>query len=298
MEFSMSKFLSLFLVTLVSFALLAPVADAKRMGGGKSFGMQRDNVGQQAPRTPAQQAQNPAAAGAAAPAAAGNRWLGPIAGLAAGGLLAAMFMGGAFDGIKPFDIVLMLGIAALLFFIIRAMRSRVSQHAQNMQYAGNTGPAVGDTQPYQGGALGGTGTAAPAVSQERPSWFDEQNFLRTAKGHFIRLQAASDKGDLNDIREYTTPEVYSEVAMQIQERNGAVSHTEVMALNTQLLDFVKEDDRYIASVRFYGTIREDDGQTEAFDEIWHIQRAVNGDGNWYIAGIQQTPIGMSSRFEG
>lgn len=292
----MSKFFTLLMVTLMSAALLAPVADAKRLGGGKSFGMQRDNIGQQAPRSPSSpsQAQNPAAAGGAAAPAAGNRWMGPLAGLAAGGLLAALFMGGAFDGIKPFDIVLMLGLAALIFFIIRAMRARASANAHNMQYAAH-GPSQGvePTQDYQGGGV--TSTPTPVVNQARPSWFDEQNFLRTAKGHFIRLQAASDKGDLTDIREYTTPEVYAEVAMQIQERNGAASHTEVMTVNAELLDFITEADQYITSVRFYGTLREDGGPTESFDEIWHIQRAVNGDNNWYIAGIQQTPLNLSSR---
>lgn len=289
----MPKFLTLLMVTLMSAALLAPVADAKRMGGGKSFGMQRDNIGQQAaPRTPAQQAQTPAAAGGA-PAAAGNRWLGPIAGLAAGGLLAALFMGGAFDGIKPFDIVMMLAIAALIFFIFRAMRrARAPEAAHNMQYAANTGAPVGGAQPhYQGGSA----TASAVTSHVRPAWFDEQGFLRTAKSHFIRLQAASDKGDLADIREYTTPEVYAEIAMQQQERNGAVSTTEVQALHAQLLDFVNEGDHHIASVRFYGTINEDGGPTESFDEIWHIQRAIAGDNNWYIAGIQQTPIGLASQ---
>src|SRR3569833_2647058 len=133
----MPKFLTLLMVTLMSFALLAPVADAKRLGGGKSFGMQRDNIGQQAaPRAPSQ-AQNPGAAGGAAAPAAGNRWLGPLAGLAARGLLAALFMGGAVDGIKPFDIVLLLGIAALIFFIIRVMRSRTTTTTQNKQYAGH-----------------------------------------------------------------------------------------------------------------------------------------------------------------
>lgn len=289
----MSRFFTLLMVTLMSLALLAPVADAKRFGGGKSFGMQRDNIGQQAaPRAPSQ-AQNPGAAGGAAAPSAGNRWLGPLAGLAAGGLLAAMFMGGAFDGIKPFDIVLLLGIAALIFFIIRAMRARAPA-AHNVQYAGHGHSGrIEDAQTYQAGDV--VGGAAPVVNQVRPSWFDEQNFLRTAKGHFIRLQAASDKGELADIREYTTPEIYAEIAMQIQERNGAVSHTEVMALEAQLLDFITEGDHHITSVRFYGTLREDGAPTESFDEIWHIQRAVNGDNNWYIAGIQQTPIGLSSR---
>src|SRR3569832_2793914 len=124
------------MVTLMSFALLAPVADAKRLGGGKSFGMQRDYIGQQAaPRAPSL-AQKPCAAGGASPPAAGNRWLGPIAGLAAGGLLAAMFMGGAFDGSKPCDIVQLLGIAALIFFIIRAMRARAPAAALFLLFAG------------------------------------------------------------------------------------------------------------------------------------------------------------------
>src|SRR3569833_1208187 len=76
-------------------------------------------------------------AGGAASPSAGIRRLGPIAGLAAGGLLAAMFMGGAFDGIKPFVIVLLLGIAALIVFIIRAMRARAPAAAHNIKYAGH-----------------------------------------------------------------------------------------------------------------------------------------------------------------
>ena len=291
----MPKFLTLFLVTLVSFALLAPVADAKRMGGGKSFGMQRDNIGQSAaPRAPSQ-AQTPAAPGGAPAPAAGNRWLGPLAGLAAGGLLASLFMGHGFDGIKFFDILLMVGLAAAVFFVIRALRRPAQpQPLRNVQYAGH-GNNVPQYEPTLGGGAPVNAAVSAPVSQARPSWFDEQNFLRTAKSHFIRLQAASDKGDLADIREYTTPEVFAEGAMQIQERNGAASNTEVLTLNAQLLDFLTEGDHYIASVRFYGTIREDGAATESFDEIWHIQRAVAGDNNWYIAGIQQTPVGVAGQ---
>ncbi len=97
----MKKFLALFLVTVFSFGLVIGEASAKRFGGSKSFGKQRESVSQQAaPKAPA-------AAPAAAPAG-GNKWLGPLAGLAAGGLLASLFMGGAFDGIKMMDILMML----------------------------------------------------------------------------------------------------------------------------------------------------------------------------------------------
>ncbi len=292
----MPKFFTLFLVSLLSLALLAPLAEAKRFGGGKSFGMQRDNAGQSAaPKSPATQQ---APAGAAAKTA-GSRWMGPLAGLAAGGLLAAMFMGGAFDGIKPFDIVLILGLAALIFFIFRALRrTSAPQTATAMQYAGTGGDAAPRHDALAGGAA--AGTANPHSSSTRPAWFDEQNFLRTAKGHFIRLQAASDKNDLNDIRDYTSPEVFAEISLQAQERNGAVQHTEVLALHAELLDFVSEGNQHITSVRFYGTLREEaQGPTESFDEIWHIQRSqTQANANWYIAGIQQTPVSLTSRFHG
>ena len=293
----MSKFISLFLVSLLSLSLLAPLAEAKRFGGGKSFGMQRDNMGQAAaPKTPA--GQNAPSAGAPAKAA-GNRWMGPLAGLAAGGLLAALFMGGAFDGIKPFDIVLILGLAALLFFVIRALRRGAApQSANAMRYAGNAGQSEPLHEVAQGGAM--LGDTTEQTGAPRPAWFDEQNFLRTAKGHFIRLQAASDKNDLQDLREYTTPEVFAEISLQIRERNGAEAHTEVLNLHAELLDFISEADRHIASVRFYGTLREDkEGATESFDEIWHIQRSqTQANANWYIAGIQQTPVSLASRFHG
>src|SRR5690606_382782 len=77
-------------------------AEARRMGGGKSFGRQSSNVTQQrqAVTPPAANTTSRAAApaaGAAGAAAAGtaaksgvSRWLGPIAGIAAGLGIAAL----------------------------------------------------------------------------------------------------------------------------------------------------------------------------------------------------------------
>ncbi len=283
----MSRFIQLFLVTLLSSMLLVTHAEAKRFGGGKSFGQQRQNMDQQmAPKAP------PAQSGAAA-APAGNRWLGPLAGLAAGGLLAAMFMGGAFEGIKFMDIVMMLGIAALIFFVIRAMRRpRPAPAMGNLRYAAHGPAPVLESLPEQpAGRLGGGSRAFSA----RPSWFDEENFTRLAKGHFIRLQAANDAGDLNDIREYTTPEVYAEISLQIQERGDAPQHTDVLSVDAQVLDVVTAGDVVTASVRYTGQLRENaDGPVESFDEIWHVQRSLSeANANWYIAGIQQTPLSMA-----
>lgn len=272
----MHKFLNVIVMALVGFSFVATDADAKRFGGGKSIGKQR-SYQQTAPKQPAQ-------APAAAPVPTGNRWLGPLAGLAAGGLLASLFMGDAFDGIKPMDILLMLGIAAVIFFVFRTMR-RKQTRTQPITYARtNTGHqlALEPTPAILGGA-----THTPGSS--RPSWFEDEPFLREAKVHFIRLQAAYDAADLNDIREYVTPEMFAEISMQIQERGESRQKTDVVTLNAEMLDVVTEGDKIIASVRFSGLIREEaSANAEPFAEVWHIQRNLSStDSRWYVSGIQQ-----------
>lgn len=276
----MRKLFAFFVVTLVSFGLSVNDADARRFGGGGSFGKQRQGVSRQA--TPPK----PAPAPAAAPAPSRNRWLGPLAGLAAGGLLASLFMGHGFDGIKGMDILLILLLAGGMFFIIRALRRVPAPGMQPAAYAGS-----GGGNAFNGMADAGAlaGEHAASSSSSRPAGFQDEVYLREAKGHFIRLQAANDAKDLNDIREYTTPAVFSEIALQMQERGEQPQKTEVLTLNADMVDVVTESDSVIASVRFSGLIREEAGaDARPFDEVWHIQKSLSQpDASWYIAGIQQ-----------
>lgn len=276
----MRKFLALVLTMFISLSLITGTADAKRFGGGQSVGKQRESISQTAPtRAPA------AAPGAAAPASGMSKWLGPLAGLAAGGLLASMFMGGGFDGIKGMDILLMLALAAGAFFLFRMLRR--SSAAAQPQAAAYTGYSAPVTVP----AMMGSGyTATPNSStSNRPDWFDDVAFVREAKAHFIRLQAAYDAADLNDIREYTTPEMFAEVSMQLQERGSEPQKTDVTLLNADMLDVVTEADYVTVSIRFHGLIREvANAPAEPFNEIWHIQKPANDrNAAWHIAGIQQ-----------
>lgn len=269
----MKKFLVLAFLTAFSFSALSTDAYAKRFGGGKSFGKQREQVTQPASPRPA----------APAPAAPGGRsWLGPLAGLAAGGLLAAMFMGGAFEGLKMLDILLMVALAAGLFFLFRRMRqAQAPQTPQAMQYAGMPQPGMSPAP------MGGSSTlAAPST---RPAWFEDEPFLRAAKSHFIRLQEAYDRGDLQDIREYATPEVFAEIQLQLQERGSAKNKTDVLQLNAEMVDVVTDDNLVIASVRFTGKLREDEAaEATSINEVWHIQKsAADQNASWFVAGIQQ-----------
>ena len=138
-----------------------------------------------------------------------------------------------------------------------------------------------------------TGATASAPVSDRsaniPADFKVEPFLRNAKTSFIRLQAANDSRDLNDIREYTTPEMYAEISMEISERGDALQKTEVIAINADLLEVVTENDTAIASVRFNGQLRESsDASPVSFDEIWHVQKNLKDpEAVWLLAGIQQ-----------
>ena len=278
----MSKFFTLFFVALISFGLTAQDADARRMGGGSSIGKQRTTTSQQT-ATPAKPAQAPAAAPAPA---GGNKWLGPLAGLAAGGLLASMFMGGGMGGLAGGmgNILMILALVGGAFFIFRMLKK---PQPQPVQYAGHTER----TSVTDIAAPGGSAAPAAAMqaSSTRPAWFEDEPFLREAKKQFLRLQDANDRGDINDIREYVTPEMYAEISMQIQERNGKPNKTEVVTLNADIADVVTEGDLVIASVRFSGMIREEaNGPADAFSEIWHIQKSQSlPNATWFISGIQQ-----------
>ena len=276
---------SLFAVFL-SFGFAAHDAEAKRMGGGKSFGMQRSAPAKQDAAPAPQRQQQSAAPAQAAPQK--RSWMGPIAGLAAGLGLAALFSHlGLGEEMANF---LMLALLALVAFIaIRWLLRRNAPQTPAMQYAGHAPsqqPMRFDSAPAATGRVD-----PPAFSQtdapSLPPGFDASAFAREAKLNFIRLQAAFDAGNQDDLRAFTTPEIFAELAMQIAERGAASEPTDVLAVDAQVIEAVEDGDRLVVSVRFTGEIREGDAAPAAFDEIWHLTKPANGAGGWLIAGIQQ-----------
>ena len=135
--------------------------------------------------------------------------------------------------------------------------------------------------------------AAAAATQASAPWgvpadFDTQAFLRNAKTYYIRLQAAWDAANINDIREFTTPEMFAELRMQIQERGASANHTDVVTLDAQLLGIENSGADHLASVKFSGMIREvENAPAEPFAEVWNLTKPASGQGGWTLAGIQQ-----------
>ncbi len=270
----MKTFLISLFAIFLGFGLVAHDAEAKRLGGGKSFGMQRSAPAKKEAAPAPQREQT-----AGAPAQK-RSWMGPIAGLAAGlGLAALASHLGLGEEMANF---LMLALLAMGAFVLFRMFMRRNAPQPAMQYAGvpQHAPAAFDATP----AASGSGHAA----QSFPPGFDAAAFAREAQVNFIRLQAAFDAGNLDDLRAFTSPEVFAELSMQIAERGTDAQTTDVMNVAAEVLEAIDEDTRHVVSVRFTGSTREAANQpAESFDEVWHLSKPANGPGGWVITGIQQ-----------
>jgi predicted lipid-binding transport protein (Tim44 family) len=303
---------------------LSDLADARRMGGGRTLGAQRESVTPSrpapAPTAPAgntaTQAQPATPAAGAAKAAPGptpapsgaSRWLGPIAGLAAGlGLAALMSHLGLSEGFGSL-LLIALGVIAAIF-LVRMFLSR-RQTAAPLQYAGASPnyandrlPATYDARPVP--AWGGPEKTVPALEAEPlmaaepgapafgvarkplPEGFDAEGFAKEAKRQYIEIQRSYDNADRAALASVMTSEMNAEIGREIDQR-GTHQATEIVTLDAEVLEVTTEGDKYWASVRFTGLLREDgEPVPKSVDEIWNLTKPVNGRSGWLLAGISQ-----------
>lgn len=311
---------ALFLVVFFSLFTISQAAEAKRFGGGKSFGYSKSVPSKSFNKAPkaAPQAPNkaaPAAAGAGTKSRAGM--MGVLGGLAAGGLLAAMFMGDGFEGIQIMDILLFALLAFVLFKLFRhfAGRRRESQPAYgNNHYEEAPAPsttaertthaaeevpiaqrtAAAEYNPKSGESIFGSNLGGGAPSEEAttvtdtPAWFNEESFVEGAKGHFVTLQKAWDSADLSEVESYCSPELFEAIKQEMQGIQAGDNQTVVDTLDAEIADMSMDGEYFIVSIRFSGFIKEGVAEdAHAFNEVWHIRRLANDEGTWQVAGIQQ-----------
>ncbi len=279
-------------VAIASLGMLSTTMDAqaKRLGGGRPAGMQR----QMPPKQPAATPNQATPTTPAAPAQAGKRsWMGPIAGIAAGlGIAALMSHLGMGEAFGNFMMMALLGLAAL--FVFSWLMKRFSGATQNagtrgMQIAG-AGAAYPQSNPFNPPLqrqASGLNNESPAFSSAvMPAGFDTAGFERIAKMIFIRLQAANDDSNVEDIRKFTTPELFASLRLDLQERGSVSQQTDVMQLDAALVDAQQEASQWVASVQFSGLIREEaDAGAQPFKELWHLVKPTDDSREWAIAGI-------------
>lgn len=304
----MKKFWTALMIAVLGVTVAVSSAEAKRLGGGGSFGKSSPTFSRQAPMQNTNQAAaapRPAQPAAPAPASPWKGILGgALLGLGLGALLSHFGLGGAFASmIGTLLMVALIAFAGLMLFRMLARR-QAGPKEPRPAYAGpgyqdgsvsaarqDERPLARNMTPEIGSNLGGSAAPLATATTDAtsvPADFDTAGFLRHAKSNFIRMQAAWDRADVNDIREFTTPEMYGELKMQLTERGATANHTDVVSIDAELLGIETTQSEYLASVRFHGMIREADfAPTEPFSEVWVLTKPVSGQGGWLLAGLHQ-----------
>lgn len=276
---------------------LADDAQAKRFGGGKSFGFSRP-LSRPAPRPASpgfsQQQQNTRQQQAASRTPGGmfgRGGMGFFGGLLAGSLLGSMFFGHPFAGAGMLDLLLIGGAILLVMKLLRS-RPRLEPEPPNRQQPFNyhdswTRLRSGPPQGAPGPAREAPKVAPEASQKAAPDGFDTHEFLKGAKLVFARLQEAWDRRDLEDLRDFMSAEVFEEIERQAAE-DPQPSQTTILLLEADLAHSERKGGATEATVRYRALLKENDGPAEPQEtnEIWHFRRE-NDHAMWKLVGIAQ-----------
>ena len=208
-----------------------------------------------------------------------------LGGLAIGGalgwLMGANGMGGLLVGMLLLGLLVYAAIS-----VARMLAQKRGGAPARLQYASLGNETVAAPPPSQAAGFDARLQAAAGVPV--PAGFDAAGFLRGAKLNYMKLQIANDQGNLDELREFTTDELFDELKKDVLARGNVRQQTDVLALNADLLEVVTEGDKHWASVRFSGTVRESPGEAPTgFEEVWNLAKPVSGAQGWQLAGIQQ-----------
>ncbi|GHE22440.1 Tim44 domain-containing protein [Halomonas urumqiensis] len=267
----MRQLLVMLVVGLLSIGPAMDFAEARRLGGGGNVGSFSRSADRPAATpnqaAPARQGQN---------RATGSRMPGMLGGLLAGGLLAALFFGGAFDELRLMDILVVALIGFLLLRLFARRRPAMADGTTPEQ------PAAHQPQAFQADSQA---TASGMAFAGAPEWFDRERFLGAAKEHFMTLQRAWDNNDFAGIQEYVTPALYN-VLREERDRHPANNRTEVVRLFAELGSVREAGPQAEATVIFHG-ILDENGEHNEFNETWHLVRDLRDGAPWYVQGIEQ-----------
>ena len=198
--------------------------------------------------------------------------------------------------------------AALAFFVFRKLGAK-KKLAGNNPYAPNNGgqnpfgrSAAPQATPRNAGdntnifgqsVTGGAATQAPfggvttSNGNQLPDGSEPASFLRIARQRFNHIQSMNTASNIEEIRRYLTPELYTSMYNDIME-NQDQDVAEFSNLNAMVVDSATENGQYVVSVRFTGTVSEDlNSLPQPFAEIWHFVKPAGSQQDWVVAGIQQ-----------
>lgn len=289
---NMKRTLLLVCALVLSMSVIAMDVQAKRFGGGRSFGSRKSYSSPSKSTGTSGYTQKQQSGTTGTKNGVRRPGMGLFGGLLAGTLLGSLFFGGGFMGPGLLDMLLIGGGIFLLMRFMRRRSTAATPGSRNIDEP--VGPREGADRYARAQAgwdhlSSGQRQAPPQPEVNTPSGFDPDEFLRGAKMVYNRLQQAWDARDLGDIREFTTDEVYDEISRQAAADPGP-STTEILLVNARLLEAKEVEGKIVATVYYDVMLREDQtqGQPSQVREVWHFSRPVDDtSAHWKLEGMQQ-----------
>ena len=290
----MKSIITVFTAFFLMFAMVSE-ADDKRFGGGGFGKSYKTSPFASKKATPAKKDQQQAGQKKS------GMMGGLMGGLLAGGLFAALLGSGAFEDIQIMDMVIMAALAFLAFKLFKGFMSGGARSRQQPSVAGLGGNQTHQRQSFEmprdaDNETQSAQAATPSETEEfnqddipfnLPEGFDQQGFIEGALSHYRTVQESWNKGELETIEEYVSPELYAALS---QQRNKLMvpPQTEVIDLNAEIVRADQAGDSAEISILFRGVCKDElEKSQDGIFDTWHLQRDLNTENaDWVIVGIE------------
>ena len=247
----------------------------------------------------------------------GRSLLYGIGGGLIGGMIGSMLFGGrgfagggewGGGGFGFSDIIILLVIAGIAYFVYKKYRARKAEEMQMSAAGSGYPPSYSYSEPTPEPAYEPVPQQGDPVSQglrhimEMDSSFDEGRFKELAEDNFFKIQSGWTKRDLSSIRNLLTPQMLNTFQADINNyvANKQINRLENIAMRqVEIVDAVQDQGEEYITVKFLASILDytvDDTNNQLisgnstdpvkFLEYWTFTRKI-GDRNWILAGITQ-----------
>lgn len=290
---SSSRIIRMLIFTFVLCFFAVESSEARRMGGGRSFGKIPPIKRQVTPPVKKTETTKPAnSQKAVSPNSAANPkrsgMMGMFGGLAAGLGLAALAgylgVGEELMGLLIFGLIALL-VAVLIRKLFFRRGLSLATPSGNISNESPSQSVMSKNSIRQGESVADSYRDLPPQEDDP----EIAKFLEVAKEKFIELQSFWSSGKLERIADFSTPELMNHLRSQYKKEkaNATLSVIELKAEFEGSRETSLDTGESVteAFVRFHGLIREDSEDPKSFSEVWTLlQRSSAGEG-WVLAGI-------------
>jgi predicted lipid-binding transport protein (Tim44 family) len=289
----MKSIITLFTAFFLMFAMVGQ-AEAKRFGGGGFGKTFKTSPFASKKTTTAKKDQQQQPAGQKKSGLMG----GLMGGLLAGGIFAALLGSGAFEDIQVMDMIIIALLAFLAFKLFKGFMSSRQQEQPRMASDGGHQQRHNFEMPRDADAgqknateeetnIPSTAFNEDEVPFNLPEGFDQQGFIEGSLSHYRTVQESWNRGELDVIKEYVSPELFAALSQQ-RSKLTLSPKTEVVDLNAEIVRADQAGDSAEISILFRGVCKDELEKTqEGIFDIWHLQRDLNTENaDWVIVGIE------------